>query len=92
MDEAHVEWTEYMRYRSALRRFDIARIEEIVRYSSERYVDSATGRFVVVGRHAELLIMVPYEAEGDMIRPITSHVITRAQIEARIKSGRFTHE
>lgn len=44
-------WTDYMRYRAKLRGFDIAKIEHIMRYSSERYVDTATGRTVVVGRH-----------------------------------------
>jgi len=81
-----------MRYRATLRRFDLARIEEVVRYCNERYVDSATGRLIAVGRHVDELIMVPYEIEQDMIRPVTAHAVTRAQIDARVKSGRFTHE
>lgn len=65
---------------------------EIVRYSDERYVDTATGRLIAVGRHEDMLIMVPYETEQDVIRPVTVHATSRAQIDARIKSGRFTHE
>ena len=92
MDELHLEWTDYMQYRAGLRGFDLARIEEVVRYSDERYVDNATGRLIAVGRHADALIMVPYETEQDVIRPVTVHATSRAQIEARIKSGRFAHE
>jgi len=90
--KTHIVWTDYLRYRAGLRGFDLARIEEIVRYSDERYVDTATGRLVAVGKHALQLAMVPYEIEEDVIRPVTVHATTRTQIEARIKSGRFTHE
>jgi hypothetical protein len=92
VNEARIEWTDYLRYRVALRGFDLARIERVVRYSDERYVDNATGRLVAIGRHAYMLVMVPYELENDVIRPVTVHATTRAQIDARIKSGRFTHE
>ena len=92
MREARVVWTDYMRYRAELRGFDLARIEEIVRYSSERYVDNATGRLIAIGTCGNQLIMAPYEMERDMIRAVTVHVTTRAQIDARIKSGRFSYE
>jgi hypothetical protein len=38
MTESHVEivWTGYMEYRAKLRGFNLAKIEQIVRYSSER--------------------------------------------------------
>ena len=91
-DERQIVWTDYMRYRAALRRYDLAGIEEIVRYSTERYVDTATGRLVAIGRHAGQLVMVPYEMEHDVIRPVTVHSTARTQIEARIKSGRFVNE
>jgi len=92
MDDARMEWTDYMRYRAALRHFDLAQIEAVVRYSNERYVDNATGRLIAVGTHGSQLIMVPYEIEYDTIRPITVHVTTRRQIDARIESGRLTYE
>lgn len=92
MIEPRLQWTAYMRYRAELRRLDLARIEEIVRYSPERYVDQTSGRLVAVGRFGESLLMVPYEAEPGLIRPVTAHVTTRAQIEARLKSGRLRHE
>ena len=38
-----VIWTEYFKYRARLRGFDLAIIEEIVRFSEERYFDTATG-------------------------------------------------
>ena len=92
MDKLRIEWTEYMRYRAAFRGFDLARIEDVVRYSDERYVDNATGRLIAIGRHVDALMMVPYEMEQNVIRPVTVHATNRAQIDARIKSGRFTHE
>ena len=92
MDEARIEWTDYMRYRAALRHFDLARIEQVVRYSTERYADTVTGRLIAVGKHESHLIMVPYDIEHDTIRPVTVHVTTRRQIAARIESGRLTYE
>lgn len=47
MTESHIQiqlaWTDYMKYRARLRGFDLAKIEHIVRYSGERYVDTVTG-------------------------------------------------
>jgi hypothetical protein len=92
MGEARVVWTKYVRYRAGLRGLELARIEEVVRYSHERYMDNATGRLIAVGKCANQLVMVPYEIDEDVIRPVTAHVTTRVQVEARIKSGRFSHE
>ncbi len=92
MDETPLAWTDYMRYRAALRGFDLARIEEIVRYSHERYVDNVTGRLVAVGKCEDRLVMVPYEMAENALRAVTAHVTTRTQIDARVKSGRFSHE
>lgn len=91
MDEVRVVWTDYLRYRAELRGIDLAGIEEIVRYSEERYIDTATGRLIAVGKCAGQLVMVPYETEEDMIRPVTAHATTRTQVDARIHSGRFSH-
>jgi hypothetical protein len=83
---------DYMKYRLRLRGFDLAAVEHVVRHSSERYVDIVTGRLVVVGRHAELLIMIPYDQNTETLTPVTVHVTSRQQINFRVKSGRFTHE
>ena len=56
-----IEWTAYLKYRVALRGFDLARIEHIVRHSTERYYDTVTLRFVVIGRHDDRLVLIPYE-------------------------------
>ena len=69
MDEAILVWTDYTRYRVRLRGFDLATVEHIVRYCSERYVDTAKGRLVAVGRHDQRLVMVPYEREGNLLTP-----------------------
>ncbi len=86
-----VVWTEYMRYRVRLRGFDLAKVEDIVRYATERYFDTATGRLVVVGRHDKVLVMIPYETDDDSITPVTIHATTRQQINFRLRTGRFTH-
>ena len=46
-------WADYMKYRAALRGFDLTTIEDIVRYSTERYFDTETSRWVVIGHHAK---------------------------------------
>jgi RNA:NAD 2'-phosphotransferase (TPT1/KptA family) len=80
-----------MKYRARLRGFDLARIEEIVRHSSERYLDIATGRYVAVGRHGKMLVAIPYEMDEDSITPITIHATTRQQINFRLRTGRYSH-
>jgi len=92
MDETMLVWTDYMRYRVRLRGFNLATVEYIVRYSTERYMDTATGRLVAVGRHDQCLVMVPYEREGNVLTPVTIHVTTRQQVNSRVKSGRFINE
>jgi hypothetical protein len=84
-------WSEYIRHRAESREFDLEKIEEILRYSAERYFDTGTNRLIAVGRHDERLIMIPYEAYGDAIRPVTVHAVTRQQISFRIKTGRFAN-
>jgi hypothetical protein len=67
-------------------------VERILRYSKERYVDTATGRLVAVGRDGDRLVMVPHEREGNVLTPVTVHVTTRQQINSRVRSERFRHE
>ncbi|MDD4019703.1 MAG: hypothetical protein PHV28_17380 [Kiritimatiellae bacterium] len=92
MDDVRIIWTGYMVYRSRLRGFDLAQIESVIRYSNERYFDTATGGSVAVGRHKEDLILIPYEKSGEQLTPVTVHVTSRQQINSRVKSGRFRHE
>ena len=81
-----------MKYRAGLRRFDLAKIEHVVRHSDERYFDTATGRLVAVGRIDDTLAMIPYEADQDSITPITIHATTRHQIKLRLRTGRFINK
>ncbi|MBU4225989.1 MAG: hypothetical protein KKC71_09235 [Chloroflexi bacterium] len=92
--ESHVEivWTDYMEYRARLRGFDLAKIEQIVRYSGERYVDTVTGRLITVGRIDDLLVMIPCDTEQGSITPVTIHATTRQQINFRLKTRRFINE
>lgn len=92
MEEATIVWSEYMKYRLNLRRYDLESVEQILRFSSERYVDTVTGRLIAIGRHEKLLVMVPYELRGHTLTPVTIHATSREQINSRIKSGRFKNE
>ncbi len=87
-----VVWTEYMKYKAKLRGFDLAKIENIVKSSAERYSDTTTGRRVAVGHHGNKLVIIPYEADDNSITPVTIHVTTRQQVDIRIRTGRFIHE
>jgi hypothetical protein len=85
----HVIWTEYLRHRALTRGFELAVIEHILRFSSERYFDTVTQRPVAVGRHGNRLVMVPYEREHDTVTPVTMHATSRQQINVRLRTGRF---
>jgi hypothetical protein len=85
-----IVWTDYLKYRAALRGFDLTKLEEILRNSTERYFDNATRRTVVVGRHDKELVIIPCDTKGDNIIPVTIHATTRQQIRFRIRTGRFS--
>ena len=75
-----------------MRGFDLVKIESIVRYSTEHYIDADTGRRVAIGHHDNQLVVVPYEVHQDSITPITIHATTRQQVRFRVKTGRYTLE
>ena len=85
-------FTEYMNYRTVQRNYRRERIEEILRYSAERYYDTETGRKVVVGVHEGTLIMIPFEESETSITPITVHATTRQQLRFRLHTRRFANE
>ena len=92
-DNLHViKFTDYMKYRAIKRDFNLEKIESILKYSTERYFDTFSQRMVVVGKHDDLLVIIPFEQKNKTITPITIHVITRQQIKFRIKTGRFRIE
>jgi hypothetical protein len=83
-------WTKYLVYRAELRGFDISILEQILRYSEEKYFDTATRRMVAIGKHRDNLVMIPYDITDDlMVTPVTVHATTKQQVAYRIKSGRF---
>ena len=84
-----IVWTEYLEYKARLHGFDLAIIEQVVRYSEERYFDTTTHRLIAVGRHGSRLIIVPYEKEDDTITPVTVHATARQQITFRLRTGRY---
>ncbi len=93
MRQSHtIVWTDYLKYRARLRGFDLAEIERILRFSEERYFDIATARHIVVGRQHGALVMIPYEIEGVVMRPVTIHPTSRQQVNLRVKSERFSYE
>ena len=87
-----IVWTEYLQYRAALRGYDLAELEQLVRYGAERYFDTETGRSVVVGRCGNQLVLIPYEVEDETRTPVTVHAITRQQVSFRLRTGRFVYE
>lgn len=87
-----IVWTEYLKYRARLRGFELAQLEQILKYSTERYLDTESGRTIVVGRHDNRLIMIAYEEIDEEMRPVTVHAITRQQVRFRVQTGRFTYE
>ena len=91
-ERALIIWADYIKYRADLRGFELAKIENILRYSGERYSDTITRRMVAVGKHDDRLILIPYERSENSIIPITIHVITQQQIKFRLRTGRFIYE
>jgi len=87
-----INWTDYLKYRATLRGFDLTKLEDIIRHSSERYFDTETGRHIVVGRHDQQLVIIPCEIREEAIIPVTVHAITRQQIRFRLNTGRFINE
>ncbi len=87
-----INWTDYLKYRAALRGFDLEKLETIVRYSNERYFDTETERHVVVGRHNLQLVIIPYDVDSENITPVTVHPISRQQVKFRLNTRRFIHE
>ncbi len=83
-------WTDYIKYRASLRSYSLETIEEILKYSRERYYDTATGRAVAVGKHDDRTVIIPYDENEGTVTPVTIHAVTRKQINFRIKSGRFS--
>ncbi|MCI5119659.1 MAG: hypothetical protein D3908_00370 [Candidatus Electrothrix sp. AUS4] len=68
----------------------ISRIGDFsIAVSLQRYEDVMTGRIIAVGRHGNILVMVPYEIRGSEITPVTVHATDRKQITARIRAGRL---
>lgn len=84
-----IVWSNYLQYRAELRGFDLAKMEEILRFSGERYYDTVTGRQIAVGKHDNQLVIIPYERSDDLITPVTIHSTTRQQLRFRLRTGRF---
>ena len=82
-------FTAYLRYRAGTRGFELEKIEESLRYGAERYLDSETGRMVVIAKHHERLVVIPYEESDSTITPITVHGASRRQITFRLDTGRY---
>jgi len=87
-----IRFTAYMKYRLATRRFDANIVENVLQTSAERYFDTETQRHVVVGRHRNAVIMIPYEVIESTVVPVTVHTTTRQQINFRLRTGRLVHE
>jgi len=87
---AKIVWTDYLKYRAAVRGFDLTILEQIILHSAERYFDNETRRTVVIGKHDKELVIIPFDTAGDEVIPVTIHATTRQQIRFRIRTGRFS--
>lgn len=87
-----IVWTDYLIYRAQTRGFDQRQLEQILRFSAERYYDTETGRSIAIGRHNSQLVMVAFEQIGEVITPVTVHTVTRQQIRYRLQTERFHDE
>jgi len=58
----NIIWSDYLQYRAKLRGFELAKIEEILKYSGERYYDTETGRLIAVGKHDNSLVIIRQHA------------------------------
>ena len=83
-----IVWTEYLKYRASVRGFDLNELEQILRYSPERYGDTGTRSLILIGRHKDQLVMIADEAEGDEVTPVTVHACGRQQIRFRVRTHR----
>ncbi len=52
-------WTGYMKHRAELRGFEFSKIENILRPSAEKHLDTATQRLILVGKHDNILVIIP---------------------------------
>jgi len=68
----NIIWSDYLQYRAKLRGFELAKIEEILKYSGERYYDTETGRLIAVGKHDNSLVIIPYEYDDNDNTPTNS--------------------
>ncbi len=83
---------EYLKYRAETRGYELDKIEDILRFSTERYLDTITNRMIAIGRHDKRLVMIPYEISKNSIKPVTIHATSRQQINFRLKTGRLKNE
>ena len=84
-----IMWIAYLMFRAQQRGFDLAELEHIIRYSTERYFDTQTLRRIVVGRSEHGLVLIAYEEDDAALTPVTVHPVTRLQITTRVQTGRL---
>ena len=52
-------FSEYLKYRVETRGYDLGKIENILKFSTERYLDTITNRMIAIGRRDKRLVMIP---------------------------------
>jgi hypothetical protein len=84
-----IVWTDYLMFRAQQRGFELAELEHIMRYATERYFDTQTLRRIVIGRCRHVWVLIAYEEDDAALTPVTVHPVTRWQITTRVRTGRF---
>ena len=54
-----INWTSHFKYKLELRVFDQLKVENILRYSDERYFDIVSQNNIVIGKHDRRLVLIP---------------------------------
>jgi len=91
-----IQYSPHLQFKLAVRRIPIELPERIYRESKQRYYNHHSVRRVAVmetlyQRHRTLM-MIAYDQFADHVEIITIHPITRAQIQDRLRDGRWSYE
>lgn len=88
-----IEYSQHIEYRLLLRGIDRALPERIYREAEHRYIDSATGHSIAVGRAVlygkDREVMVAYREDAGHVKLLTTHPLKEGQRESRTGSGRW---
>jgi len=88
-----IRYTDHLKVRLRVRGIPRSLPRVIYAGAKSKYRDVAAAHFIALGRAPyggkERLFIVAYDITGDGVEIVTIHPISRAQVESRVKSGRW---